>query len=61
MDQMKRVITILSILSWVSTIFAQDPDTLWTKTYDGPNFDTGWSVQETSDSGFIVVGEATSI
>ena len=58
---MKRLITILSIPSWVSTIFSQGPDTLSTKTYDEANFDTGWSVQETSDGGFMVVSKTTSI
>ena len=58
---MKRLITIRSILSWVSTIFAQGPDELSTKTYDAPNFYTGLSVQETSGGGFIVVGETTCI
>jgi len=31
-------------------------DTLWTRTYGGSSFDEGYSVQETSDSGFVVVG-----
>lgn len=36
---------------------AQAPDTLWTKTYGGPNSDSALSVQETMDGGYIVVGE----
>jgi hypothetical protein len=31
-------------------------DTLWTRTYGGAHFDEGWSVQETSDGGFIMTG-----
>ena len=58
---MKRLITIFSTLSLVSIIFAQGLDTLSAKSYGGPNFDTGCPVQATSDSGFIVVGEITSI
>lgn len=35
-------------------------DTLWTKTYGGGHFDEGWSVQETSDGGFIMTGMTRS-
>ncbi len=35
-------------------------DTLWTKTYGGVNIDYGYSVQQTSDGGYIVVGYTTS-
>ena len=31
-------------------------DTLWTKTFGGQNSDLGYSVQQTLDNGFIVVG-----
>jgi hypothetical protein len=31
-------------------------DTLWTRTYGGPSHDTGESVQQTTDGGFIVTG-----
>jgi len=29
--------------------------TLWTRTYGGSDWDFGWSVQETQDSGFIIM------
>ena len=35
-------------------------DTLWTKTYGGPKYDGGYSVQECSDGGFIIAGETES-
>jgi len=35
-------------------------DTLWTHTYGGSSEDRGYSVQETSDGGFIVAGQTES-
>ena len=35
-------------------------DTLWTKTYGGTNIDIAYSVKQTSDSGYIIVGYTTS-
>ena len=35
-------------------------DTLWTRTYGGSGFDRGFSVQQTSDDGFVVAGVTTS-
>ncbi|MBA7605830.1 hypothetical protein ES703_12965 [subsurface metagenome] len=35
-------------------------DTLWAKTYGGSNSDTGRSVQQTSDGGYIIVGATGS-
>jgi hypothetical protein len=31
-------------------------DTLWTRTFGGPHDDVGWSVRQTTDGGYIVVG-----
>jgi len=31
-------------------------DTLWTRTYGGPIWDEGYSVRQTSDGGYIIVG-----
>jgi hypothetical protein len=35
-------------------------DTLWTKTYGGAGSDCGYSVQQTSDTGYIVAGWTNS-
>src|SRR5713101_4504904 len=35
-------------------------DTLWTRTYGGSSADFGYSVEETSDSGFIIAGSTQS-
>lgn len=35
-------------------------DILWTRTYGGAGSDIGYSVQETSDSGFVIAGSTSS-
>lgn len=42
-------------------LYAQEPgDTLWTRTYGGDLYDHGYSVRQTIDGGYILVGMTTS-
>jgi hypothetical protein len=36
-------------------------DTLWTRTYGGASYDRGYSVQQTSDGGYIVAGSSNFV
>jgi hypothetical protein len=54
-------VTVLLGLFLVSTAFALDPgDTLWTRTYGGGTEDLAYSVQQTTDGGYIVAGYTDS-
>ncbi len=44
------------ILFWIIQLLSQSPDTQWTNTYGGLNEEYGYSVQKTSDGGFIIAG-----
>jgi len=43
-----------------TTLFAQAPNTLWSKIYGGSGNDDGYSVQQTTDGGFIIAGITNS-
>jgi hypothetical protein len=52
-----RVICLVGMIMFilnVTNLFAQAPDTLWTKTYGGVSDDEGFSTCQTADGGFII-------
>jgi hypothetical protein len=48
--------SVAFVLLCSSGALAGGPDTLWTKTYGGPYYDEGTSIQETSDGGLVFTG-----
>jgi len=57
----QTILAFLSGLLFVSMSTAQEPgDTLWTRTYGGSGDESGGSVLQTSDGGYIVSGWADS-
>jgi hypothetical protein len=57
-----RIIALVlgMILLLSSFLYAQAPDTLWTKIFGGSYSDCGYSVQESTDGGYIIAGHITS-
>ena len=41
----------------LQAVQADESDTLWTRTFGGPNADGAYAIESTSDGGFIVAGE----
>lgn len=57
-DRRMSLLWLVSLLFVITTCaFAQAPDTLWTKTYGGIDYDFGYGVKETTDGGYIIAGQ----
>ena len=54
---MKKISCLIALmLLCVLNIFAQAPDTLWSRSFGGSNKDVPFSIIETSDGGIAVAG-----
>jgi hypothetical protein len=53
-----RIVPVIVLLQGMSE--AQQPDTLWKRTFGGSNIDVGYSVWQTRDGGFVVGGYTRS-
>jgi len=52
----KMLLALTCVLLLVSTAAAGPGDTLWTRTYGGSYNEYGYSVQQTSDGGYVIAG-----
>ncbi len=60
MEKKKLCLIVMTVFILVSVSYAQVPDTLWTKTYGRADYDHGHSIQQTSDSGYVIAGVTNS-
>lgn len=57
---LKRLIYLILFLVFNININAQCPDTLWTKTYGGTDWEEAFDIKKTHDNGFILSGWTSS-
>lgn len=55
-----QYVAVLLLLICIPTIAQGIPDTLWTKTYGGTGWDRGYSLEQTLDGGYVLLGYTTS-
>ena len=56
----KLIILCAAILLLSGNLFAQPPDSLWSNTFGGNQYDICSAVQQTSDGGYILAGKTQS-
>lgn len=54
------VVAFTAHLVFICVLYAQAPDTLWTKAFGGASDDIGYGIQQLSDGGYIIVGYTES-
>ena len=54
----KQILIIFSIVLLSAQVYAQPPDTLWTRTFGGAESDIGFGVQQTDDFGHCVIEDS---
>jgi len=61
-QRMKKFIGFFALLMISTILSAQTlaPDTTWTQMYSGGLYDWAWQVQQTTDGGYIMVGDTES-
>jgi hypothetical protein len=55
-----QTLGFIAILLTAISLFAQQPDTLWTRTFGGVGLDIGWKVLQTEDGGYAILGLTNS-
>lgn len=58
---MKKFLLVISFFLWNINLLAQAPDTIWTKTFGGEGDDSGYSLTQTPDGGYLIVGNTNSM